>query len=126
MSDYQVPDELRNAACAAIYEWLIEPGQPRLALSDAALSWEVTERVLAAVLPAHEAMVRAKVAEELTALAEECAPALTGPRGIRRRTLHAAARHVLPTLTLQQVAEAIADGSAIVMGCPALDDGGDL
>lgn len=75
---------------------------------------------LAAVLDRHEQMVVEQASEKLMARAGEYADSLTGPRATWRRALEAAARHILPTP--QQVAEAIADGTAVVVGCPSLDD----
>lgn len=77
---------------------------------------------LAAVLERHEQMVLERASEKLMALAEEYAGSPTGPRARWRRALHAAARHILPPLTPEQLADAIADGSAVVMGCPSLDE----
>jgi hypothetical protein len=56
---------------------------------------------LAAVLPAHEAMVRAKVAAELHARADEGVPGTGFKRGLR-----AAAHHANPT-TIEDAARAL-------------------
>jgi hypothetical protein len=77
---------------------------------------------LEAVLARHEQMVLEQASEKLMARAQQYADARTGPRATWRRATEAAARHILPPITPEQLAEAIADGSAVVMGCPALDD----
>jgi hypothetical protein len=64
-------------------------------------SREELVRFLAAVLPAHEAMVRAKVAAELHARADAGVPGTGFKRGLR-----AAAHHANPT-TIEDAARAL-------------------
>jgi hypothetical protein len=68
-----------------------------------------------AAAPHIERAVREQVARELVAWADGdgahlSGVGLTGPLATRRRTLHAAARHIVPKLTAQEVAEALAEG----------------
>lgn len=113
----EVPDELVDDMVAA---WHDAPRNERgLILLDDHMRF-----IAAAVVGRHEQMVLQRASEKLMALAAECGDALTGPRAARRRALESAARHILPPITPEQLAEAIADGSAVVMRCQALDEEG--
>lgn len=64
MSDYQVPDDLHRIACEA-YSGRPADVEGHYALAVTRNPWVALRDALAAVLPAHAAFVRAKVAEEL-------------------------------------------------------------
>lgn len=61
----------------------------------------------------HARQVRERAAEEIFAKAEEFTDTLTGPRASFRRGLEAAARHILPAPTPQEITDAIARGDAV-------------
>lgn len=90
------------------------------------LSWQdfasQARRLLAAIMPIHEDYVRVKAAAELMARAKDYADTLTGPRASFRRGLEAAARHILPKLTPEQLAEALRTGEAFAVVCDIPED----
>jgi hypothetical protein len=67
-----------------------------------------------------EKAVRLAASDELAAWANEIPEGerLTGPRGTRHRTLMAAARKVLPPMTMAEVADAIRRGDYMVCNGP--------
>lgn len=78
----------------------------------------LARQAIEAARPVIERAVREQAAQELITWADEGA---VGIPGTRRRTLHAAARKILPKMTLQEVAEAMARGDYV--GCH-LDEAG--
>ncbi|MUN41462.1 hypothetical protein [Actinomadura litoris] len=69
----------------------------------------------------HERQVREQVAAEILAKAEPYRDALTGPRASFRRGMEAAARHIVPAPTPQEIADAIANGGAVFCNPPEED-----
>lgn len=62
--------------------------------------------------------VRELLAAEIVAKAEPYTDAMAGPRASFRRGLEAAARHILPAPTAQDIADAITRGDAVFCNLP--------
>ncbi|OLT13038.1 hypothetical protein BJF79_03825 [Actinomadura sp. CNU-125] len=121
-----VPDELLDVAWRAeLARW--SPGASAEQIEEycdfaahpsMASHREELRPVVVAVLAAHERMVREQAAREIHDRAAAYADVPTGPRASFRRGMEAAARHIAPTPTPGEIADAIRRGDAMFCSPP--------
>lgn len=111
------PPDLPDVKGEDVPPQIVEAAQRGYSMHGAGL----VANLIAAAWPEIERQVRTEAAAEIEARAATYADTPTGPRASFRRGMLAAARHIAPTPTPQEIADALASGHVVFCNPP---DGG--